>query len=528
MTSEPYVALPEWEYPPVGEPTGSKLNPQERIQLTLVVRSACSTEVRRARIEAMALELPAKRHYPSPQEFQHEYGSASKDLQATAKWAESYGCRNIETSQERRWVTLSGTLSEIERMLHIQFVECRDRRERLFRGYQGQVEIPASLAAVVEGFTGLTTRERVSHIGAAAPQLGVPYVDAREVAHYYNFPRCTSKQQCVAVILLGGGFYEVDLKGHFAQLGLPVPQVTVVNVGARNDPAPVEPFRKIWESQDFAHATDQQIWTAEATSDIELIGSFAPEAHIVAYFAPNTASGKYRAFVELLNDTRNPTVVSCSWGAYEETLPQGYFRAMDVNFELAAIRGITVCVSSGDKGDGLDKNGRPRVQFPSSSPHSLSCGGTSLRLAGPQTTETSWSEKFSSSQLSSGHGVSRVFHRPNWQSDIGLKDDPERKHRIVPDVAGKADIATGYGCLTCGIQLPAGGTSAAAPMWAGLITLMNEQLQTRTGLVTPLLYQNAFREATKPVTNSHRPRWDPLTGLGRPDGMALLAALRGK
>src|SRR5207245_2281302 len=197
------------------------------------------------------------------------------------------------------------------------------------------------------------------------------------------------------------------------------------------------------------------------------------------YFAPNTASGKCRAFVEVLNDTQNnPTVVSCSWGAFEETLPPGHFHAMDGNLELAAIRGITICVSSGDRGRGLDKDGRPSVQFPSSSPHSLSCGGTSLHVAGSRATETPWRENVPPmGEFSTGHGLSRVFQRPHWQSDIGMKDDPERKHRIVPDVAGKADVSTGYGCVTCGMQVPAGGTSAAAPMWAGLMTLMNEKLK---------------------------------------------------
>src|SRR5712692_4773257 len=258
MASEHYIALAEWEYPPIGEPTGRKPDPHQKIQLTLLVRSACLPQERRATIESMALDLPGKRRYPTPQEFQQVYGSACEDLQATAKFAESYGCSVVGTSQERRWVTVSGTLSAIEKMLHIRFVEYREPSGAIFRGYEGQVEIPAFLAGVVDGFTGLTTRERVSHIGAAAPQLPPPYVDTRDVARYYNFPRCTGKQQCVAVILLGGGFHRADLEHHFEQLGLPVPQVTVVDVhGATNDPASEVPFRRIWQSKDFGHATDQ-------------------------------------------------------------------------------------------------------------------------------------------------------------------------------------------------------------------------------------------------------------------------------
>src|SRR5437899_10087784 len=120
MASEAYIALPDWEYPPVGELTGRQPNPEERMQLTLQVRSACPAEVRRATIKSMALELPAERHYPTAQEFQQVYGSAREDLQATAQWAESYGCRVVATSQERRCVTVSGTLSAVERMLHIR------------------------------------------------------------------------------------------------------------------------------------------------------------------------------------------------------------------------------------------------------------------------------------------------------------------------------------------------------------------------------------------------------------------------
>jgi kumamolisin len=130
-----------------------------------------------------------------------------------------------------------------------------------------------------------------------------------------------------------------------------------------------------------------------------------------------------------------------------------------------------------------------------------------------------------------GGGVSVFFPRPDYQSACGAPDSG----RGVPDVAGVADPKTGYSVLVHGKPSPAGGTSAVAPLWSALVARLAQQLGRPLGLLQPLLYQDArpgvlaagFRDVTAGDNQGYAasPGWDPCTGLGTPDGQALLAAL---
>jgi kumamolisin len=107
--------------------------------------------------------------------------------------------------------------------------------------------------------------------------------------------------------------------------------------------------------------------------------------------------------------------------------------------------------------------------------------------------------------------------------------------RGVPDVAAKADVATGYGIVAGGLDLAMGGTSAAAPLWAALVARLNEELGAPAGYLTPLLYQSRLRAGFRDITRGESgPRfqasrgWDPCTGWGSPKGTQLLEALRGR
>lgn len=105
----------------------------------------------------------------------------------------------------------------------------------------------------------------------------------------------------------------------------------------------------------------------------------------------------------------------------------------------------------------------------------------------------------------------------------------------MPDVASKADVATGYIILADGQEGLVGGTSAAAPLWAGLIALLNQKLGKPVGYLNPVLYglKDVFQDITEGnnnMTDSNGPYqahsgWDACTGLGSPDGTKLLSAL---
>ena len=119
---------------------------------------------------------------------------------------------------------------------------------------------------------------------------------------------------------------------------------------------------------------------------------------------------------------------------------------------------------------------------------------------------------------------------PSWQSPAAT---PALSGRGVPDVAGNADPVSGYEIVVGGQQQPIGGTSAVAPLWAGLIALLNQGLGRPVGFLQPLLYSSADSAALHDVVSgsngaySAGPGWDACTGLGSPNGAAVLKALSG-
>jgi kumamolisin len=265
--------------------------------------------------------------------------------------------------------------------------------------------------------------------------------------------------------------------------------------------------------------------------DIEVVGSIAPAANIVVYFTPNTDAGFLDAVTTAIHDTTNkPSVISISWGGPESTWTAQAMTAMDDAFQAAATMDITVCVASGDSGsaDGLS-DGSDHVDFPASSPYALGCGGTSLQANKKAiTSEVVWNDGANGG--ASGGGISSFFPRPSWQSGIAAKHSNGKSialtKRGVPDVAGDADPDTGYDVRIDGTNTVIGGTSAVAPLWAGLIARINQTTGTPTGYLNPQLYKNpqALRDITQGSNGDLKASkgWDACTGLGSPNGQALV------
>jgi kumamolisin len=314
------------------------------------------------------------------------------------------------------------------------------------------------------------------------------------VANLYDFPAgLDGSGQCIAIIELGGGYRTADLDAYFKGLGLTTPKVTAVLVdGGKNSPS------LPWSAD------------AEVMLDIEIAGAVAPGAAIAVYFAPNSEQGFIDAVGAAVHDAVNkPSVISISWGAPEsEWTPEG-LAAMDAAFQAAAALGVTVCCAAGDAGSGDQKpdNGAPdglaHADFPASSPYALACGGTRLTAAGHAiASETVWDDDPTSS--ATGGGVSDVFDLPDWQAGAGVPPSTNPGARIgrgVPDVAGNASPATGYRVRVDYLSFVIGGTSAVAPLWAGLVARLNQQLAQPVGWLNPLLYgpvagSGAFHDIT--------------------------------
>jgi kumamolisin len=226
-------------------------------------------------------------------------------------------------------------------------------------------------------------------------------------------------------------------------------------------------------------------------------------------------------------------VISISWGQAEVHWRRSMLLAFNQVLLEAAVLGITVCCSSGDQGSFADAHDRvAHVNFPGSSPYGLSCGGTTLM--GRRTrigTERVWHNETGAS----GGGVSEIFPRPHWQAGIRVPRTAKGfRGRGVPDVASNADPLTGYRVFVHGGWAVGAGTSAASPLWAGLVARINQLCGKAIGLPTPHLYRHfstlVRAGAVVPVTQGNnglyraRKGWSACTGTGSPRGDKLARA----
>ena len=286
--------------------------------------------------------------------------------------------------------------------------------------------------------------------------------------------------------------------------------------------------------------------------DIEVAGAIAPGANIAVYFAPNTDQGFIDAIGAAVHDSvRKPSVVSISWGGPEDFSTQQFLDGITAALKDAVALGVTVLVAAGDSGSSdlptqyanQAKYKGPHADFPASSPYSLACGGTKLVGGkGVISSEVVWNEGRQNG--AGGGGVSVEFAKPDWQNGISIPASPKGNGgRGLPDVAGNADPLTGYKIVLQGKSQPVGGTSAVAPLWAGLLTLINQSRagsgKASVGFLNSTLYglptpSAAFHDITVGNndidSNLHGQYtavqgWDACTGLGSPNGAALLTAL---
>jgi kumamolisin len=462
----------------------------------------------------------------SDEEFANTYGADEADIQAVVDFAEENGFRVDSASALRRTVRITGTARQFQDVFGTTLRRYQYEGQT-FRGRTGELSVPAELGPIIVGVFGLDNR-RIAHrksvpVAGTSPapeDSGSTSLTALQVATAYSFPSgVTGTGQTIAIAEFGGGYTASDLSSYFSGLGLNVPAVSDVSVdGATNSPGP---------------AAGNSDPTLEVTLDAELAGAVAQGAGIVVYFAPNSSDGWFDAIQQIVTDTtNNPSIISISWGAAEDgpAWTQQLIQQLESSFAAAVAKKITVFVASGDQGssDGLT-DGLAHVSYPASSPNVTGCGGSVLTLNGSAiASEVVWDN----SDGSSGGGVSKVFPLPSWQSSAGVPVSANPgggAGRGVPDVCGHADS---YQVFVRGASGGAAGTSAVAPLWAGLTALINQQLGSRVGLLNPQIYQSSVASTFHDVTSgsngaySAGPGWDPCTGLGSPDGSALATALQ--
>jgi kumamolisin len=520
MSGESFVTLRGSERGPM--PAAEVLGPvdeAERIEVTVVLR-------RRAALPRGALGTPLRL---SLSDLELLHGADPGDIGLVIGTLSRLGLEVTSQDAGSRRIMAAGTAAVLAAAFGAELSVVTSPSltgpgRVTHRAREGSLQIPAELDGIVVAVLGLDTRPQArSQARRASPAAaGISYTPP-QVAGIYQFPVGTDGAgQTIAIIELGGGYSSADLGTYFSGLSVPVPSITAVGVdGASNVPG-----------------KDPNGADGEVLLDIEVAGSVAPGAAEVVYFAPNTDQGFIDAVTTAVHATPTPAAVSISWGQSEDSWTAQARSALDAAIADGAALGVTVCVAAGDNGssDGVT-DGRPHVDFPASSPHALACGGTSLQAdpaTGVITSETVWNDGRGGG--ATGGGVSDVFAQPAWQAGVGVPVPASGSPgRGVPDVAGNADPVTGYQVLVDGQRTVIGGTSAVAPLWAALTCRMAQAAKRSFGLVQQSLYAGVtageaapgFHDITSGSNGAYSagPGWDACTGLGSPDGAALLERL---
>ncbi|MGO9342830.1 MAG: hypothetical protein ACLP6E_09970, partial [Acidimicrobiales bacterium] len=305
--------------------------------------------------------------------------------------------------------------------------------------------------------------------------------------------------------------------------------------------------------------------SGEAALDIEDVIGVAPDAAVDVYQAPNDETGLYDNYSAIVSaDTAK--VVSTSWGLCEpivEDEESGLLGEENTLFEDAASQGQSVFAAAGDDGSTAcyPANGSDSlsVSDPASQPYVTAVGGTTLSDIGPPPTQTVWNDSDVDGGAGGG-GISEIWDMPSYQSGAPSSLNVINTNssgspcgatvgsycREVPDVTADADEYTGYVVYFDGGWTAIGGTSAAAPLWAGYRALVDASTACESAPVgfansdlykiAGSLYSTTFRDITS-GNDDYTPSgytgdlypagaaYDMASGLGSPIGGPLATAL---
>ena len=473
---------------------------------------------------------PNYRHFLTPEEFTAQFGPSEQDYAAVVAFAQAQGLTVTTTYSNRLLVDVRGPVGTVEKALHVTMEMYRHPTEnRTFYAPDAEPSVPSSLPIMqISGLENyylphsriLTMTNGFLPQAGSAPGGGYSASDLRKA--YVPGTSLTGAGQSVGLLQFDG-FYPNDVAQYASANNIQnPPQVVVVPV-------------------DGGVATPSEA-NIEVAMDIEMVMAMAPGVStIYVYEAPNPSP-----WVDLLNRMALDGQVkqfSSSWGG-------GGPNAMaEQIFQQMAAQGQSFYNASGDTAAFIPNVNPP--EFPSDSPNITQVGGTVLTTSssGDYVSETVWNTpdipRAASFQGSSG-GVSPNYAIPTWQQGISMAaNHGSTTMRNIPDVAMTASgIWIVYNNGTSG---PAGGgTSSAAPLWAGFTALVNQQATagggSPIGFINPTIYaigksssySTVFHDITtggntnslSPTNYLAVPGYDLCTGWGTP-ATALIAVLAG-
>jgi kumamolisin len=543
-TQEEHIALQGSEHHHSGNHKDlNKTAGTEPITVTLILNRAEGPQKLREVRDFSA--KPAESTKPlTHAEFTAAHGADPKALKQVEEFAKSQGLTVLESDPARRSVVLRGPADAINKAFAVELHDYESSRGN-YRSHAGSPKLPKSIAALVQTITGLDTYKiHAQHYSTARrknpsdPPSTRP-LTPQQVATIYDFPPGNGSGQTIGIYEMEtqegpAGYTVADLTNTMKAFG-----------GNLKVPVPVD--------VSIDGVSNSGTSDGETGLDITIASAIAQGAKIAVYFTGGTAQNIIHALQHMIHPSAGepvPTVISISygWGPDDKTADSfsaQEYTALDQLFQDAANLAITVLVSSGDSGAFIESKTQAQASYPATEPWVLACGGTTVgNIKGASFDEYVWNDTGAAGPGATGGGISARFLVPSYQQ--GLKTLPKRNvtgeaGRGIPDIAGNASENSGYPQFINGNQQAVGGTSAVAPLYAGLIAVINANLGRSVGFINPALYamqSSVFNDvvgAPGPANNSldgvtgypAGAGWDACTGFGSVKGVALQNVLQG-
>jgi kumamolisin len=543
-SSQGYILLKGSEHQ---HPAGHEsLNPSaghEAVTVTMIVRRKQGGPKMRT-LEDFSARRGASGATSTHASFAGDHGADPRELEQVVAFARSHGLTIVETNPSRRSVVVSGPVTAINLAFDVTLHDYDSPRGK-YRGHEGEAGLPHALADIVEAISGLDNRQvparhySVRHRPATTldPPNTKPLTPA-QVAQLYSFPTGNGANQTIGIYEMqtgegSAGYTAQDLALTMQAMGRGLTAPTPIDVAV--------------DGVGNAGVSD-----GETVLDITVSSAIAQSAKIAVYFTGGTTQNILHTLQRMIHPGSGdpvPTVISISygWGPDDENLDSfsaAEYTQIDQLFQDAASLGITVLVSSGDSGAFIETKKQAQASFPASDPWVLACGGTTIgNVNGSSFTEYVWNDTWQGGSGATGGGISARYPVPSYQTnaEVPKRNGTGTVGRGLPDIAGNASVNSGYPLYLAGQSSgPIGGTSAVAPLYAGLVAVMNENLGFAAGFINPTLYNmpaSAFNDVfgpPGPANNSYdgttgypaSKDWNACTGLGSVNGTALQSALQ--
>jgi len=475
-------------------------------------------------------------------EFEALHGAVPQEMAEVAAFAKSNGLEVVQSQAARRSVVVRGTAAAIEKAFAVELHDYDSPRGK-YRGHTGPASLPGTLANTVDAVIGLDNRPvPAQHYSTARRQNAndppnTKPLTPQQVAKLYNFPAGDGAGQTI-------GIYEMQTQDGSA--GYTVQDLTdTMNAfgGGLKTPKPID--------VSIDGVTNSGVSDGETGLDITIASAIAQGAQIAVYFTGGDTQSIIHALQGMIHPNAGdpqPSVLSISYGfgpddPTADSFSDQEYTQLDQLFQDAANLSITVLVSSGDSGAFIASSTQAQASYPATEPWVIACGGTTIgNLSAQGFDEYVWNDTGAAGPGATGGGISARFPVPSYQTNAGLpnRNGSGLAGRGIPDIAGNASENSGYMQFINGSSQAVGGTSAVAPLYAGLIALINANLGAPVGFINPDLYKigaGAIRDISGPPGPANKslegvtgypagPGWDACTGLGSVNGVALENGLK--